>query len=112
MSTVLSALKVATIFSMSCVAEPVLVLAVLVLAAGVDEQHVGGLLALVEDQDRGRNAGAEEQVGRQADDGIEQVLLDQLLADLALRAAAEQHAVRHDHADAAGRLPRRSRSCG
>ena len=39
--------------------------------------------------------------GRQADHGFEQVLFDQLLADQPFRAAAEQHAVRHDHADAA-----------
>ena len=58
-------------------------------------------LALVEDQDRGRDAGAEEQIGRQADDGFQQVLLDQLLADLALGAAPEQHAVRHDDANPA-----------
>ena len=54
----------------------------------------------LEDQDRRRNAGAVEQVGGQADHGVEQVLVDQLLADFALAAAAKQHAVRDDHADA------------
>ena len=71
------------------------------LAAGVDEQHVGRFAALVEDQDRRRDAGAEEKVRRQADHRFQQVLLDQLLADQPFRAAAEQHAVRHDDADAA-----------
>jgi hypothetical protein len=54
----------------------------------------------LEDEDRGRDAGAVEQVGRQADDRVQQVLLDQLLADAPLAAAAEEHAVRHDHAHA------------
>ena len=86
--------------------QPVLVLVVLILAAGVDEQHLVISLVAFEDQDRRRNAGAEEQVGGQADHRIEQVLLDQLLADFAFSGAAEQHAMRHDHADPPGVLGR------
>ena len=81
-----------------------------VLAVGVDEQHLalalGRLaavvaLALAQHQDAGRDAGAVEQVGGQADHGFQQVGLDHRGADGALLAAAEQHAVRHhggDHA--------------
>ena len=47
-------------------------------------------------QDAGRDAGAVEQVRRQADDGLDEVVVEELLADLLLRAAAEQHAVGHD----------------
>ena len=46
---------------------------------------VSSALCLLEDQDRGGDAGAVEQVGGQADHRVEQVLLDQLLADRALR---------------------------
>jgi hypothetical protein len=42
-----------------------------------------------------------KRLARQADHGVEQVLLDQLLADAPLGPAAEEHAVRHDHAHAA-----------
>ncbi len=40
--------------------------------------------------------------GGQADDGVEQVFLDQLLPDASLSAAPEQDAVRHDDRHAAG----------
>ena len=41
---------------------------------------------------------AEEQVGRQADDGLEKIGVHDALADLALGATTEQHAVGHHHA--------------
>ena len=54
-------------------------------------------LALAEDQDAGGQAGAVEQVRPQADDGFEQVHAEDLLADLAFRAHAEERAMRqHD----------------
>ena len=68
------------------------------LPAGVDEEHAVVRLVAPEEQDGRRDAGAVEEVGGQADDGVQQVLLDQLLADLALAAAPEEHAVGHDHA--------------
>ena len=61
----------------------------------------------VEDQHRHRDRRRLEQIRRQADDGIEQVLLDHLLPDLTFSAAAEQHAMRHDDCHAPGLLPRR-----
>ena len=54
--------------------ELVLVLALGVLAVGVDEQHLVAKrvgLVLVADQDAGRDAGAVEQARRQADDGLD-----------------------------------------
>ena len=80
------------------VAQPVLVLAVLKFAAGVDEEHVGRRLGLVEDGDGSRNARSVEEVGRESDDGFDEVLLDGLLADFPLAGAAEQHAVGNDDA--------------
>jgi len=68
---------------------------------GVDEQHlagpVGGLRrGRAQDEDAGGDAGAVEQVRRQADDGLDDVVVQQRGADVAFGAAAEQHAVRHD----------------
>ena len=80
------------------VAQPVLVLAVLKFAAGVDKEHVGRRLGLVEDGDGGRDARSVEEVGRESDDGLDEVLLDGLLADFSLAGAAEQHAVGNDDA--------------
>jgi hypothetical protein len=58
-------------------------------AAGVDELHlalaVGGL-AVADDPDVGADAGVVEHVGGQADDGLDQVVLQHVAADLALAA--------------------------
>ena len=53
------------------------------------------------------DAGAVEEVRREADDRFEEVLLQQTLANLPLRAAAEQDAVRHDDAEPAGGVQHR-----
>ena len=55
-----------------------------------------GGACLVHHQDAGRDAGAVEQAGGQADDRLEPAVLDEVAARLALLAAAEQHAVGHD----------------
>ena len=76
--------------------------------AGVDHEDAparGGVL-LVQHQDAGRNAGAVEQVGGQADDALEDAGAHQLLADHGLGIAAEQHAVRQDAGALAGALHR------
>ena len=65
-------------------AQFVLVLAFGVLAVGIDEQHLAAQrvgLALVAHQHAGRNAGAVEEAGRQADDGLDHVIADQQFAD-------------------------------
>ena len=87
--------------------EDVLVFCVLELAGGVDEEHIAVGLPLVENEDGGGDPGAEKEVGGQTDDGFQQVVLDELLADAALGGTAEEYAVRHDHSDAAGTLASR-----
>ena len=80
-----------------------------VLAVGVDEQHLAlalfgfaadplsaALHALSQHQDARRNARAIEQVGRHADDGFQQIVINHAGADGAFLAAPEQHSVRHD----------------
>jgi hypothetical protein len=94
--------KVSTILWMSCSRRRFL--AVLDEAlGGVDHEDAlaGGGVLLVQHQDAGGDAGAVEQVGRQADDALEDARAHQLLADHRLGIAAEQHAVRQD----AGALP-------
>ena len=67
-------------------------------------------LAVADDPDVGADAGVVEHVGRQADDGLDQVVLQHVAADLALaraRAAGEQRrAVEHDAEAAAAVLGR------
>ena len=55
-------------------------------------------LGLVQHADGHGNAGAEEEVGRQPDDCLEQVGLDDAPAYGPLRAAPEEDAVGHHHA--------------
>lgn len=66
--------------------------------AGVDEEDVVGVLPLLlQHQNAGGDAGAVEDIGRQADDGVEPVaVLNQVAADVSLGGAAEEHAVRQD----------------
>ena len=53
------------------VGQVVLPLAPLEMLGRVDEQDIIGLLALLQDEDKDRDAGRVEQVRRQADDGEE-----------------------------------------
>ena len=81
------------------------------LGVGVDEKHalaaglgfvgVGGAAGAVgpHDDDAGGDAGAVEEILRQADDGLDEVFLQPLAANLALGPAAEKHAVGHDGGD-------------
>jgi len=66
--------------------------------AGVDEEDVVGVFpSLLHHQDTGRDRRAVEDIGRQADDGIEVVaILDEVFPDVTLRRAPEEHAVRQD----------------
>ena len=81
--------------------------------AGVDQLQpalaVGGF-AVGDDPDIGRDAGVVEHVGRQADDRLDQIVLQQIAANLALaaaRAAGEQRrAIEHDAEPAAAVLGR------
>ena len=64
----------------------------------VDHENTsaGSGVFLVQYQDTGRNAGAIEQVGRQADDALEDAGAHQLLANDRFRIAAKQNAVGQD----------------
>ena len=66
--------------------------------AGID--HEDALTArgalLVDDDDAGGNAGAVEDVGRQADDALDVALANEIAPNLALRIAPEQNAVRQN----------------
>lgn len=72
----------------------------------MDEEHaalpVGGLGA-VDDEDARRDPGAVEEVGREAEDGFDDVVFRQPLADPPLGAAAEEDAVGEDDAEHAAR---------
>ena len=89
-------------------AQAVLGLDLLEVLAGVDEEDVVGVLpALLEHEDARRDGRAVEDVGREADDRIEDVFrLDQVLADVLLGRAAKQDAVGEDgrHGAAVGHL--------
>ena len=78
------------------VGQVVLPLGLLEMLGRVDEQDIVGLLALLQDKDADRDAGRVEQVRWQADDGVDVPVVEELAADLRLRAAAEQYAVRQD----------------
>ena len=86
-------------------------------AARVDELHLALAvrgLAVAHDPDIGRDAGVVEHVRGQPDDGLQEVVLDDVAADFALAAARaareERRAVEHD-AEAAAALVRWSASC-
>jgi hypothetical protein len=62
-------------------AQLVLALAFHEMLSGVDEEYVVGLLALLEHEDADRDAGGVEEIRRQADDGVDVAVLEQLGAD-------------------------------
>lgn len=66
------------------------------LLGGVDEEHVVGLLALLEHEDADGDARGVEEVRGQADDGVDMAVLEQLGADAFLSTATEEHAVGQD----------------
>ena len=81
---------------------------------GIDELHLAlamRRLAVRDDPDIGGNAGVVEHIGRQADDGLDQIVLQHVAADFALaraRTAGEQRrAIEHD-AEAAAAVLRRA----
>lgn len=57
------------------------------------------MLLLSQDDDTGGDAGAVEELRAEADDRLDLVTFDDLLADLGLVAAAEEDTVRHDRRD-------------
>ena len=89
-------------------AEAVLVAVLHEALGGVDhEDALAGVRAfLVEHDDAGGDAGAVEEVRRQADDALDVATLDEVAADVGLGIAAKQHAVREDARAFAGALER------
>ena len=79
-------------------AELVLIAHLFKALTGVDEDDVVGILSLLfQHQNAGGDAGAVEDVGREADDGIEVIaIFDEVAADVPLGTATEEHAVRKD----------------
>ena len=74
------------------------------LGVGVDEHDLAlplsGFTALgPQDEHAGGDARAVEQVGGEPDDGVEEVVLDEALADMPLSPTSEQDPVGHDRAD-------------
>ncbi len=63
---------------------------------GIYDEEVAVLPLLAEEEDDGGDAGAEENVGGQADDGFDVVIFDEVFADSAFFAAAEENAVGED----------------
>ncbi len=94
-------------------AQAVLFLARFEIAAGVDEQDVAFMRAqairltrAVEDHDADRNARGRKQLPRQSDNRVENVVADQLFANLPFGARAKENAVRRDNRHAARHRPR------
>ena len=79
-------------------AQAVLVAVLAEALARVDhEDALAGVgVFLVDDQDAGRDAGAVKKVGGQADNALDEAALDEILANIGLPVAAEQHPVGQD----------------
>ena len=84
------------IFEMFLGRELVLALALHEVLGGVDEEHVVGLLALLEHEDADRDAGGVEEVRGQADHGVDVAVLEQFGSDAFLRSASEEDSMRQD----------------
>lgn len=89
-------------------AQPVLGSVFHVAAAGVHHEDAFARLGilLVDDDDASWDTSAIEQVGRQADDAFDVAMADQVLANVGLGIATEQHAVRQDACGLAGAFER------
>mmetsp|Transcript_44311 Transcript_44311/g.78311 ORF Transcript_44311/g.78311 Transcript_44311/m.78311 type:complete len:886 (+) Transcript_44311:1866-4523(+) len=75
--------------------------------AGVDEQHLVIGLALVEEPQRGRQRDGIEEVGRQREHAVNEVVLDQRAADVGLGVAGIAGRVGHHQRGTAAGLQRR-----
>ena len=72
--------------------------------AGIDHEDAAAArgVFLVEDDDTGWDAGAVEQVGRQADDALDVPFADDVPADVAFGIATEEDTVRQNYRAFAG----------
>ena len=90
-------------------AQAVLVSVLQKALAGIDHEDActdTGVL-LVDDQNTGRDAGAVEEIGGQADDSFNEALPNKPSADVSLPVSAKQHAVRQDDGAFAPAIKRR-----
>lgn len=76
--------------------ETVLALVFFEVFAGVDEEDVIGFFALFEDEDADGDAGGVEEVGGQADDGVDVAVFKEFATDASLGPATEEDAVGED----------------
>ena len=88
------------LLDLDVLAKPVLVLALFDLAAGVDKEDVSALTPVSpEDEDDGGDTCPEKAVGRETDDRIEKVFIDEGFSDDPFRTPAEEDAMGHDNTD-------------
>ena len=89
-------------------AQPVLGSILGIALIGIDHKDALALrgMCLVYHDDAGRDACAEEQIARQADDTFDVVMLHDILSDVCLGIAPEQHAVRQYAGPHAGMIER------
>ena len=79
----------------------VLTLFKVLVPRGIDKQHIPTGTVLLEYQDTGRDTGSIKQVGRKANDCIQQIHLHQLTADFSLAGSTEQNTMGQHHRHAA-----------
>src|SRR5699024_3062629 len=82
-------------------AELVLVFTCLEFTAGIDKQHLVINFLLFENQNRSRNPRTVEQFFRQTNYRIQQIFVDQFLANFTFAGATEKHTVWHNYAHTA-----------
>ena len=104
--------KVSTILWMSCARQAVLGPVLYEARAGVDHENALTRMGVlfVDDDDAGGDASAVKQVGGQTDDALDVTLAHKGAADVALRVATKQYAVRQDARAFSDTLQRRERA--
>ena len=76
-------------------------LAFRILAGSVDEEDIAGGTIFLKHQNTCRDGGAIEQIGRQTNNSIQQILLYDGLTDTAFRRTSKQNAMRNNRSHAA-----------
>ena len=79
-----------------CLAQLVLALALDEVFSSVDEEHIVGLLASLQNKDADRNTSGIEEIGGQAYNGIDVTIHEQLSADALLSTTTEKHSMGQD----------------
>ena len=74
----------------------VLLLVLVIVLSSIDEEYIFSLTAFLQHDDTDRNTRRVEQIGRQADDAVYIVIVDELFPDSSLSTATEKDSVRKD----------------